>query len=147
MLSRTYTADPSPSQGNVRREDIAIIGISGRFSGAENVEEYWNNLIAESDCVQEAPAERRELSKLSPEQKTHIRYGGFIPGADQFDPLFFRLSPKEAEHMDPRQRLFLEESWKAIEDAGYSLEEMSGSKCGIFVGLQQGSTWNGSPVS
>ncbi|MEK4852179.1 beta-ketoacyl synthase N-terminal-like domain-containing protein [Paenibacillus sp. FSL H7-0756] len=138
MLSRTYTADPSPSQGNVRREDIAIIGISGRFSGAENVEEYWNNLIAESDCVQEAPAERRELSKLSPEQKTHIRYGGFIPGADQFDPLFFRLSPKEAEHMDPRQRLFLEESWKAIEDAGYSLEEMSGSKCGIFVGLQQG---------
>lgn len=138
MQSRTHTPDFSQNNGNVLSDDIAIIGLSGRFSGARNVQQYWNNLVQGVSSLQEAPAERTELSRLAPVQKAHIRYGGFIPGADQFDPLFFHISPKEAEHMDPRQRLFLEESWKAIEDAGYSLQDMSGSKCGIFVGLQQG---------
>lgn len=138
MQSRTHTPDFTQNSGNVRSDDIAIIGLSGRFSGARNVQQYWDNLVQEVSSLQEAPAERTELTKLTPSQKAHIRYGGFLPGADQFDPLFFHISPKEAEHMDPRQRLFLEESWKAIEDAGYSLQDMSGSKCGIFVGLQQG---------
>ncbi|WP_238652002.1 beta-ketoacyl synthase N-terminal-like domain-containing protein [Paenibacillus piscarius] len=138
MQSRTYAPDRSPGAGHVPREDIAIIGISGRFSGARNVEEYWSNLVGEACSLQEAPAGRTELTRLDPAQNKHIRYAGFLPGADQFDPLFFRMSPKEAEYTDPRQRLFLEESCKAIEDAGYSLQEMSGSRCGIFVGLQQG---------
>lgn len=138
MQSRTHTPDFTQNNGNVRSDDIAIIGLSGRFSGARNVQQYWDNLVQEVSSLQEAPAERTELTKLTPAQRAHIRYGGFLPGADQFDPLFFHISPKEAEHMDPRQRLFLEESWKAIEDAGYSLQDMSGSKCGIFVGLQQG---------
>lgn len=138
MQGRTHTPDFTQNNGNVRSDDIAIIGLSGRFSGARNVQQYWDNLVQEVSSLQEAPAERTELTKLTPAQRAHIRYGGFLPGADQFDPLFFHISPKEAEHMDPRQRLFLEESWKAIEDAGYSLQDMSGSKCGIFVGLQQG---------
>ncbi|AZS14155.1 beta-ketoacyl synthase N-terminal-like domain-containing protein [Paenibacillus lutimineralis] len=118
--------------------EIAIVGISGKFSGSRDVNQFWEGLIHEQSSLQELPPERPELFRLAQEDMKHIRYGGFIPDVDQFDPLFFRISPKEAEHMDPRQRLFLEESWKAVEDAGYSLQELSGTKCGVFVGIQQG---------
>lgn len=63
---------------------------------------------------------------------------GSIQNIAKFDPLFFNISPIEAEVMDPQQRIFLEESWNAIEDAGYSGEEMYGKKCGVFVGTSMG---------
>ena len=66
--------------------------------------------------------------------KTYNRAGAFIKDVAEFDPLFFNISPKEAELMDPQQRLFLEEAWKAIEDAGYTPHTISGMKCGVFVG-------------
>src|SRR5260370_327629 len=68
------------------------------------------------------------------ENKTNIKWGGFIEGVDEFDPLFFNISPREAELMDPQQRLLMMYVWKAIEDAGYSPLRLSGSKTGIFFG-------------
>ncbi|WP_410511156.1 type I polyketide synthase [Paenibacillus sp. BR2-3] len=138
MTSKPQAPSLLPSAGQTGNDEIAIIGISGKFSGSHNVEQYWDRLVQEQSSLQEAPMDRTALTRLTPSQSEHIRFGGFLPGIDQFDPLFFHISPKEAEHMDPRQRLFLEESWKAIEDAGYSLKDISGTKCGVFVGIQQG---------
>jgi acyl transferase domain-containing protein len=63
---------------------------------------------------------------------------GSINNADKFDSLFFHISPSEALQIDPQQRLFLEESFHALEDAGYSEELLKNNKCGVFVG---GRTW------
>ncbi|HRY16161.1 MAG TPA: type I polyketide synthase, partial [Candidatus Competibacteraceae bacterium] len=66
------------------------------------------------------------------------RHGGFLENIDRFDPLFFNIAPQEAEVMDPQQRLFLEEAWKALEDAGYSDQALTNSRCAIYVGAGQG---------
>src|SRR6185436_18729474 len=66
------------------------------------------------------------------------KWGGFITDADKFDPLFFNLSGREAEIMDPQQRVFLQESYHALEDAGYAGSDIDGTKCGVFVGVEPG---------
>ncbi|WP_162232588.1 polyketide synthase, partial [Methylogaea oryzae] len=73
-----------------------------------------------------------------PEQREAVQWGGFVDGVDRFDPLFFNLSPREAELMDPQQRLFLEEAWHAFEDAGLSDVHLKGARCGVFIGAGQG---------
>ena len=57
---------------------------------------------------------------------------------DKFDPLFFNISPREAEMIDPQERLFLETVWNTLEDAGYSRRMLSGQKIGVFVGVMYG---------
>lgn len=126
-----------------KEEDIAVIGISGRFPGAENVDEFWSNLEQEKDSIITIPKERwnwEEYYDPDPKApgKSYSKVGGFIKGIDKFDPLFFNISPVEAVYMDPQQRLFLEEVWKALEDAGCSDRSLSDKKCGVFVGASQG---------
>lgn len=122
-----------------KMKHIAIIGISGRFPGADNVHEFWNNLSNGVDSITEIPRDRWDINQYYDENpkahgKVYTRYGGFVRDVDKFDSLFFHISPKEAEFMDPQQRLFLEEAWKALEDSGYSGQMLSGKKCGVFVG-------------
>ena len=91
--------------------------------------------------VQEIPAERFDWRQYYGDPKagkTNCKWCGCISGASEFDPLFFEISPKEAELMDPRQRLLLQESWKALEDAGYGAEHIKAKKIGMFVGAEQG---------
>ena len=66
---------------------------------------------------------------------------GFLRREDEFDPLFFNLSPKEAAMMDPQQRLFLEEAWLALEDAGYPAAKLDETRCGVFAGAGAGDYW------
>lgn len=122
--------------------DIAIIGMSGQFPEAKNVNEYWDNLAQGKDSVKEIT--RWDLDTFydgtgKDTKKSYSKWGGFLSDIDLFDPFFFELSPKQAELMEPRQRLFLLEAWRTFEDAGYSKEEVSGTRCGIFVGCE-GST-------
>lgn len=122
--------------------DIAIVGMSGQFPGAKNVDEFWRNLVQGTDSVHEIT--RWDLESFYDEtgkdtKKSYSKWGGFLSDIDMFDPFFFELSPKQAELMEPRQRLFLLEAWKTFEDAGYSRDEVSGSRCGVFVGCE-GST-------
>ncbi|MDQ0059017.1 type I polyketide synthase [Paenibacillus harenae] len=134
------TADKQPSLSG---EAVAIIGIAGRFPGADNVHEFWNNLRDGVDSVTEVPRERWNIDDYyDPDPhapgKTNCRKGGFLRDADQFDPLFFNISPREAAFMDPQQRLFLQEAWNALEDAGYTDMSLSGRKCGVFAGVAMG---------
>ncbi|KAA6474297.1 SDR family NAD(P)-dependent oxidoreductase [Bacillus swezeyi] len=120
-------------------EPIAIIGMSGRFPQADSVHELWDNLKHGKNCISEVPKDRwdwREV-KGDPEQAVP-RWGAFLKDIDQFDPLFFHISPKEAESMDPRQRIFLEEAWHTFEDAGYMGNRIKGKSCGVYVGVEEG---------
>lgn len=122
-----------------KNEEVAIVGVSGRYPQAESLAEFWQNLCAGKDCIEEIPSERwRESTYFDPERnrtgKTYSKWGGFLKNVDKFDPLFFSISPKEAELMDPQERLFLETVWHTIEDAGYRKETLEGNKVGIYVG-------------
>lgn len=122
-----------------RRGVLAIVGMSGVFPMADDVAELWRNLLVGRDCISEVPPSRwnwqevASRAQLGPRAEA-LRWGGFINGMDDFDPLFFRISPKEAELMDPQQRLTLMHAYRAIEDAGYSPGSLSGSHIGVFIG-------------
>jgi polyketide synthase PksN len=136
------TITPFPRDAASPLEPVAIIGMSGRFPQARDIHEMWRILAEAREAVQEIPLERfdwrpyREMAG-SPGEKISWRCG-CIPGVEEFDPLFFDISPREAESMDPRQRLLLQESWKALEDAGYGAAQLNAGKIGMFVGVEQG---------
>lgn len=111
-------------------DDIAIIGISCRFPSADDKDEYWENIRNSRGLIGSFPEERaRDIGKGSGLKAGYIQHIG------DFDPAFFRISPKEATVMHPSQRLFMEESWKALEDAGYCGKDMDGANCGVYVGI------------
>ncbi|MEV4315703.1 SDR family NAD(P)-dependent oxidoreductase [Actinocrispum sp. NPDC049592] len=119
---------------------IAIIGLAGRYPMAEDLDEFWDNLVSGRDCVTEIPAERWDADRdFDPVPgrpgASYSRWGAFMAGADQFDPLFFGISPREAELMDPQERLFLQTSWHAIEEAGYRAGDLAGKPVGVYVGV------------
>jgi|GEM_PF-3338886 len=125
----------------IPREDacpIAVIGFSGRFPGADTPEALWRNLLRGECAVTPIPENRRRYwdpRGLAGRAGSTFRLGAFLEDVERFDPLFFGISPKEAAVMDPQQRLFLEEAWKAIEDAGYAAESLSGTRCGVYAGV------------
>lgn len=120
--------------------DIAIIGMSGQFPMAGNVEQFWQNLIDGVDGVQELPAhylnQDRAWTDVKQKGKSRCKWAGILADRDCFDPLFFSISPKEAESMNPHQRLVMQESWNALEDAGYDPKSLSGSQTAIFIGAE-----------
>ncbi|MBF6212922.1 SDR family NAD(P)-dependent oxidoreductase [Nocardia puris] len=121
------------------RTDIAIIGMSGRFPGAADLEEFWHNLESGVDSVIEVPRSRWSLGEhyrpgAPAPGKTYSRWGGFLDDVDRFDPGFFDIVPAEADHMDPQQRLFLEHSWLALEDAAIDPTSLRRKRCGVFAG-------------
>ncbi|MCX5214355.1 SDR family NAD(P)-dependent oxidoreductase [Kitasatospora sp. NBC_00240] len=134
-------AGPEPAPGAVRRGDrAAVIGMSGRYPGAENLRQYWDNLSNGRNSVREVPASRWDVAQYydpRPGRKgrTSCKWLGYLEDADCFDPLFFNISPLEAEGLDPQQRLFLQEAYRAFEDAGYDPQSLSRKKCGVFLGI------------
>ena len=116
-----------------RSGDIAIIGVSGRYPGARDLDAYWKVLQQGIDCITEVPADRWSWPDYFTEDRTQAgvhfsKWGGFIEDVDKFDSLFFNISPREAEIIDPQERLFLEHVWTAIEDAGYRAQELRADK-------------------
>ncbi|MBF0451758.1 MAG: hypothetical protein HQK75_13730, partial [Candidatus Magnetomorum sp.] len=115
--------------------DIAIIGISGIMPQSDNLDHFWRNLYEGIDLVTETPSDRWDYRHYQDTPEWYLRWGAFISDVDKFDASFFNLSPREAELMDPQQRLFLACVWQLIEDAGYKASFLSGSKTGVFVGV------------
>ena len=116
--------------------DVAIIGMAGRFPGAENVREFWRNLVAGNETI--SFFDSGELEPLPSEAEVrndphYVRARGVVAGAETFDAAFFGINPREAELMDPQQRVFLETAWTALEDAGYDPLASSGP-VGVFAG-------------
>ncbi|MCP4298760.1 MAG: hypothetical protein GY786_24525, partial [Proteobacteria bacterium] len=120
--------------------EIAVIGISGKFPKAKNVNIFWKNLIEGVDGVEELPSnylvQKTHFDTEKQSGKSYCKWGGILEERDCFDPLFFNISPREAESMNPHQRLVLQESWKAIEDAGYNPKTLSGTNTGVFIGAE-----------
>ncbi|ATQ70967.1 MULTISPECIES: type I polyketide synthase [Methylosinus] len=113
---------------------LAIVGASGRFPGAADMESFWRLLSERGDAIRPVPKERWDANAQLDPEKTVQSVGGFLDDVDQFDPTFFGVSPREAEDIDPQQRLMLEASWIALEDAGRRPETLAGASVGVYVG-------------
>lgn len=134
-IGRTATGRQASSN-----DCIAIVGMSGRYPRANNLKQYWENLAAGRNCITEVPASRWDVNRYyDPDRAcintTYSKWLGALDDIDCFDPLFFRISPQEAEYMDPQHRLFLQESYRAFEDAGYSSSTLNNRKCGVYLGI------------
>ncbi|QAT84739.1 Linear gramicidin synthase subunit C [Corallococcus coralloides] len=129
----------APAAPAAEARDVAIIGVSGRFPGGQDVFDLWKTLTSGKDPVTEVPAERWDWRAWFGEphgapNTTHVKWGSFLDGIDQFDPAFFGVSEKEAVIMDPSHRLLLETTWRLLEDAGYRASDVAGSRTGVFIG-------------
>ena len=121
-------------------EPIAVVGMACRFPGAPDLEAFWRLLEGGVNAVTEGvpgsgAGRIGELYPSAEVQSDACRFGAFIDGIDLFDAEFFRISPVEAQLLDPQQRLMLETSWQAIEDAGIDPERLKGSRTGVYIGI------------
>src|SRR5580704_5480067 len=115
---------------------IAIIGLSGRFPDAPNLQAFWRNLEQGVESLVEFSDEELLESGVPADLLTNPNYvkkGTFLEKADLFDAGFFGYNPREAEIIDPQQRIFLECAWEALEDAGYAGEPGSHA-IGVYAG-------------
>lgn len=148
MSNRPSTSIEHPSSDRV---DIAIVGLSGRFPQANNIDEYWHNLHTGKDCITPIPESRwdatgfyyKDKQQAISQGRSYSNWGGFISEVEHFDPLFFGISPKEAKRIDPQERIFIQEVYHCIEDAGYTPENLierddSLRKVGVYVGVMNG---------
>ncbi len=122
-------------------EPVAVIGIGCRMpGGAETGEEFWKLLSNGRDAIEGIPAARWDADAFydprpDTPHKAITKCGGFVRQIDQFDPAFFGISPREAAGMDPQQRMLLEVSWEALENAGERAETLEESATGVFIGI------------
>jgi acyl transferase domain-containing protein/acyl carrier protein len=113
-------------------QDIAIIGLAGRFPGARTIDEFWHQLVRGVESIRplgEDEAER-DPTRRDP---AHVRVAAALDGMESFDAAFFGYPPREAEIMDPQHRVFLECCWEALEHAGHAPETYPGA-IGVFAG-------------
>ena len=119
---------------------IAIVGMACRFPGADGIPAFWRLLDDGVNAVQEGEPGSGvgRVGALFPSadvQAVACRFGAYLDGLDQFDATFFRISPVEAQLLDPQQRLMLETCWRALEDAGMDPERLRGSRTGVYAGI------------
>ncbi|MEP0883297.1 SDR family NAD(P)-dependent oxidoreductase [Trichocoleus sp. ST-U3] len=117
-------------------EGIAIIGMSGRFPGAKNVEEFWQNLHAGVESISVFTNEELIDAGITPgllDNLNHVKAGAVLEDVEFFDASFFGFNPKEAEMTDPQHRVFLECAWEALENAGYDTQRCE-SRIGVYAG-------------
>ena len=121
------------------RDDIAIIGMSCRFPGAENVEEFWQNLLDGVDSVREIPDGRWDVDQFYSADrkpgKMYTKEGGFLENIGDFDAPFFNIDAVEACWIDPQHRMLLENSYTALENAGVATAPLIDNNVGVFMGI------------
>ncbi len=140
-------AEPGPDGSETRRGSdpqppapIAVVGMACRFPGAPDVPSFWRLLEAGGNSVIEGVPGSGvgRVGELFPDPSVETeacRFGAYLEGLDRFDAPFFRISPVEAQLLDPQQRLMLEVSWQALEDAGIDPEQLRGSRTGVYAGI------------
>ncbi len=115
---------PYEAKGN---EPIAVIGLAGRYPGSFDLDTFWTHLLEGKEAIREVPEDRESLGTS--------KRAGFMDGVNDFDPLFFSIAPRDAEWMNPKERLFLQCAWHVFEDAGYTPSSLSDQDMGVFVGV------------
>jgi len=119
-------------------DGFAIVGMACRFPGAEDLSAYWRLLVTGENTVTDGRQDGGSWQGVPGDPAADdaaYRTGSFIDGIDSFDAQFFRVSPKEAWTIDPLQRLLLETSWQAVEDAAIDPDLLKGSRGGVYAGL------------
>ncbi|KPA11137.1 polyketide synthase [Candidatus Magnetomorum sp. HK-1] len=133
-LSLKEGKSKSMIQKNLPESDkIAIIGMACRFPGANTVGEFWKMLKNGIDAISTIPENR--MNQMLFNDSTFPKHGGYLNNIDCFDAKFFRISPHEAEKLDPQHRMLLEVSWEAFENSGIDVTRLQGSQTGIFAGI------------
>ena len=119
-------------------DGVAIIGMAGRFPGARSVAEFWQNQLKGIEAISHFHVEELEVPNPTDLAKdpSYVRARSVLEDVDLFDAEFFGILPREAELMDPQQRLFLESCWQAFEDAGYDPSAYPGP-IGVYAGSSQ----------
>jgi hypothetical protein len=133
-------ARPAP-QLIYKDDSAAVVGASCRFSGANNLHEYWNIISNGVDRHEEVPSDRFEVdssyrSSLRTEKPDRKLYGNFFDSVDNFDHAFFGMNPREAMNTDPQQRILLELAYEALESGGYmrTHDRSKNDNVGVFIG-------------
>ncbi|XP_040922240.1 highly reducing polyketide synthase cm3B [Toxotes jaculatrix] len=121
-------------------DDIAVIGIGCNFPGGEGLENFWRVLLEGKNCAVNIPAERFDSTFWydaddNKPGKTQTTKAALIEGFNEFDHKFFGITEAEADFMDPQQKLLLQCTYRALEDAGIAMESISGSRTGVYIGL------------
>ena len=119
---------------------IAIVGMACRFPGAPSIPDFWRLLEEGRNAVTEGVPGSGigRMDELFPDARIPseaCRFCGYVDGIEQFDAGFFRISPVEAQLLDPQQRMMLETSWQALEDAGIDPDRLKGSRTGVYTGI------------
>ena len=118
-------------------DEIAIVGMTGRFPGAKNIEEFWQNLRSGVESIYFFSDEELLSSGIDParlSQPQYVKAGAVLEDIELFDASFFDFSPKEAQITDPQHRLFLECANEALEGAGYDSQTYTG-RIGVYAGV------------
>lgn len=122
-------------------DDIAVIGMAGRFPGAQNIQEFWLNLQAGKDSIyrfSDWELKQAGVSEKLIDNPRYVKARGILDNIEQFDADFFGISPYDAAIMDPQHRLFLEVCWEALDAAGYSSDTHK-QMIGVFAGMSDNS--------
>ncbi|MDG4819259.1 SDR family NAD(P)-dependent oxidoreductase [Micromonospora sp. WMMD956] len=127
---------PEPAAGPAARGgDIAVVAVSGDLPGTRDLTDLWPMLRSGADAFTEIPAHRwnidEHFQRRGPEMTgTYCRTGAFVTGIDRLDPRFFGIAVREAQEMDPQQKLLLEHAWSVVDDSGCAGRR----DVGVFVG-------------
>jgi acyl transferase domain-containing protein len=129
---------------DLHEDDIAVVGLAGRLPGATDLREFWRNLCDGVEAIRFFTDEELLQFGASADYlklPNCVKAKGIIENVDMFDAAFFRFTPREAQITDPQQRIFLECSWEALEDAGYDAEAYAG-KIGVYAGSGFSNYWS-----
>ena len=154
------TAITPQTSASTDKDDIAIIGMAGRFPGSPNLARFWENLQAGNHLIQRIPQARWDGQKQARRQNEHptdaqtsLYHAGLIDDVLGFDAKLFGISPREVEAMDPHQRVLLEVVWATLEHAGYAPSALSGTNTGVFIAMyntdfavERSGTWQPNPI-
>ncbi|MCP4221402.1 MAG: acyltransferase domain-containing protein, partial [bacterium] len=125
--------------------EIAVIGMAGRFPGADGVEKLWTNLTEGVDSITLFSEQQLTEAGVSPETfnaPEYVAAAGLLPGSNDFDASFFGYAPQEVQLMDPQVRVLHEVAWETLENAGYDSQRYCGD-IGVYAGANADPWWVG----
>ena len=139
--------------GGSQQRDIAVVGMACHLPAADDPEQYWANLVAGRIAIGDLPRGRRanaeafirafhgadliRENRINPDGSLRLDFvrRGYVTQVEQFDAEFFGINPREAQTMDPNQRVLLETAYHALQDGGLAAGELAGRKVGVFIGI------------